>query len=124
MRPALPEIPTQGGPVIAHVELVTVTFAGYPYKETVEAFGDWVVQSAWLQQAGAEYGVGTGKHLQKIVLPESAPATLSQPEADQFILAKIVAGVFPAPTDNSVYVVYYPASTEVDPVVRTTFEAR
>ena len=48
-----PQVPNQGGRVLANLELVTVTPAGYPYAAEVEAFGDWVVGSAWAFSAGA-----------------------------------------------------------------------
>src|SRR5262245_24608032 len=58
--PPLPQIPSQGGRVIAHVKLVTITFQGDPNEQQIQAFGDWFVQSSWLSEVGAEYGIGAG----------------------------------------------------------------
>src|SRR5579883_3576492 len=69
----LPQVPFQGGPTIAHVKLVTITFAGYPYQQQMQAFGDWIVGSTWLQTVGAEYGVGTGTHVAKLVVDYTPP---------------------------------------------------
>jgi hypothetical protein len=56
-----PDIPTQGGPVLPKLELVTVAFQGdtqYDGSSTgqdASAFGDFVVQSQWLQKVTADY---------------------------------------------------------------------
>ena len=43
---------------MAKPEIVTVSYAGYPYD--VAAYAQKLVQSDWLAAVGADYGVGLG----------------------------------------------------------------
>src|SRR5262249_53345628 len=103
---ALPHVPNQGGGVIAHVKLVTITFAGFPYQSEIQAFGDWIVGSQWLQQIGAEYGVGTGTHIAKLVVDYTPPAVVGISDIEQYIATGISMGVFPQPDHDTLYVIY------------------
>jgi hypothetical protein len=107
----LPQIPTRGGAVLAHPQIVTVTFSGDPLADSIEAWGDWVVGSAWLAAVGADYGVGAGQHLAKVRLAQAAPAQAAQADIQAFVSARIADGSFPAPRQDVLYVLYYPAST-------------
>jgi hypothetical protein len=111
VRPS--QIIDHGGPVLAHPNLVTVTFAGYRFASKVQAFGDFLVGSNWLASAGAEYGVGDGTHVARVMLDEVAPAVVTAADIRRLLVARIDAGVLPA-GDDFLYVVYFPASTEVD----------
>src|SRR5207253_1518428 len=39
---AFPQMPGHGQPPLSQLQLVTVTFAGYPFRDFVESFGDFV----------------------------------------------------------------------------------
>jgi hypothetical protein len=110
-----PLVPSQGGPVLEHVELVTVTFSDDPHAALVQGFGDWAVGSDWLA-AASEYGVGTGTHFAKIALAEAAPATATRDEIEALLVARMDDGTIPAPAsadDDRLYSVYFPASSEL-----------
>jgi hypothetical protein len=109
---ALPRVPNHGGAVIAHVKLVTITFAGFPFRAGVEAFGDWIVGSKWLSEAGAEYGIGAGTHLAKLVVDYTPPPVVAIADIERYIGAGITMGVFPQPDPDTLYVIYYPTTTK------------
>jgi hypothetical protein len=109
-------VPNQGGPVLPHVRLVTVSFAGFEHEADVQAFGSWLPTSDWFTTAGAEYGVGPGVDAGHVVLAESAPATVSLPDVGAFIAARVRNGTLPSSTSiesDYLYVLYYPSTTAV-----------
>jgi hypothetical protein len=113
----LPQIPDHGGPVLHHVELVTITFASYAYESSIHAFGDWIVTSNWLAGLCDEYRCGEGSHVQKVVIAEQPPAVVTTPDIEGFLHAAMLDGRVPRPPthDNDwMYVVYYPITTRVD----------
>jgi hypothetical protein len=111
-----PLISNPGGhPVNPSVQLVTITFAGYPFTSQVEALGDYLVQSSWLTDFGSEYGVGPGTHLAKLHLADydaSKPQTISDLDIESLVLRDIDAGILPPPGHpiRSLYMFYLPAS--------------
>ncbi len=120
----LPQIPANGGPVIAAPKIVTVTFTGYDQDATMKAFGDWVVSSSWLTAVGHDYGVGAGVHTAHVVLP-APPSTVSDLDVQSLLEQKLGDGTLPSaegPDAGSVdagpgvpggylYVFFYPSST-------------
>lgn len=128
---ALPQLPNNGGPVVASPKLVTITFAGYANDATVKSFADWIAGSSWMAQVGHDYGVGNGTHVAHVVLPMSAPTSATDLDTQALIEQKIGDGTLPsafdvdggsaeggAPADAGsgvaggyVYVLFYPAGT-------------
>jgi hypothetical protein len=106
----LPQVPYQGGHTIQSVQLITVTFAGYSLRSEVEAFGDWLVQSNWLETVGAEYGAGAGTHVAKIALADPAPARITDAELQALLAQRIADQSLPAPpsdVSDHLYAVYF-----------------
>lgn len=108
-----PEVPTAGGPVLAHPALTTVTFAGYAYADDMESWGDWVVSSPWLTAVGADYGVASGTHAAKIRLTTSAPTTMTDADVRTLLAARVADHTLPAPTADTLYALYLPPTTTV-----------
>ncbi len=109
----LPQLTHFSGPVLAKVELVTITYADDPLRATDEAFGDFVVASDWISAAGKDYGVGPGTHRAKIELPQSAPAQIADYQIDGSLTQWIAQGTVPPPDGETLYLVYFPATTTV-----------
>jgi hypothetical protein len=80
----------------------------------VKAFGDWVMQSSWLAQVGADYGVGLGQHVH-VVLQEPAPTRMLTPDDQKRILDGIASGELPSdpaqPNDDLYMFVFSPETT-------------
>ncbi len=110
-----PTVSAFGGPVLAHPNIVTVTFAGYEHEAEVQAFDTWIATSDWLTTTGADYGVSAGAHVTSVVLAEAAPATATDDDSSTLLVARIQDGTLPDPAtlENPYYVLYYPNSTVV-----------
>ncbi|HSO35478.1 MAG TPA: hypothetical protein VLT33_23275, partial [Labilithrix sp.] len=106
----LPSVTNQHGRVFAQAELVTVTFPRYPYEARVKAFGDWVVGSSWLHGVCPEYGCGAKSH-QSRTLAEEAPPAISPATLETMLVRLVDAGALPAPSDDTLFLVYFPAQT-------------
>lgn len=127
---ALPQVPSNGGPVVAAPKLVTITFAGYGEDATMKSFADWIAGSSWLTQVGHDYGVGSAVHAAHVVLQMTAPTTPSDLDTQALIEQKIGDGTLPSAFDvdggvdggtgvdagagaagGYVYVLFYPQGT-------------
>jgi hypothetical protein len=108
----MPRVFAHAGVVLSAVQLVTITFEGYALRADVEAFGDMIVGSAWLRNAGVAYHVSAGVHAKKHRLGAAAPS-LTRDAIRHQIADLIAAGDVPRPAaeDNQlVYLVYIPPS--------------
>jgi hypothetical protein len=112
-HPGMPQIPNNGGAVLHDPVLVTVTFPNDPLKADLEAFGDVIGSLSWWPTVNAEYGVGPATSGGHVVIPDPPPAQMSDADVEAFLQAKITDGTLPAPTDQTIYVLYYPPSTVI-----------
>lgn len=110
-----PQVPNQGGPILAHPQLVTVTFANDPRASEFEAYATWLVGSDWLRAVGAEYGVGAGAIAGVAHRPETPPTTITSQQIEAYLAAGVTDGSIPRPTSlaDALYIVYYPATTKI-----------
>jgi hypothetical protein len=102
-----------GGPTLKSLQLVTITYANDSLRATDEAFGAWVVTSDWFATVGKDYGLGPGTSLPPVELAESAPATISDLEIDAALTGWIGTGTIPPPTQEILYLLYFPAGTTI-----------
>jgi hypothetical protein len=106
-----------GGPVLTNPVIVTVTFSDDPLVATYEAFGDAIGGSKYWAAVTSEYGVGpaTSGPANHVHVPGTPPATMSG--RDVRTLVQTNAGAsgsgWPAPSDQTIYVVYTSPSTKV-----------
>jgi hypothetical protein len=98
-------VPDQGGPLLTAPQLVTITYADYPYRADVEAYGDWIVGSDWLATVGAEYGIQLGSNT-NVELPDAAPSTLTDTQIQNLIAGWQSDGTVPTPAPNTLYMLY------------------
>jgi hypothetical protein len=107
-------MPNRGGGVLAHVDLVTITYQDDPHETTLAAFGDWVVASTWWRAVGGEYGVGPGTH-HHVRLAQNAPAHVADADIPQFLAARIADGTLPSVAGHDyLYEIFYPPQTVVE----------
>jgi hypothetical protein len=92
----LSTIPNNGGPVLAHPLVVTVTYADDPNRSYVEGLGAYLATSPWLSTVGAEYGVGTGSS-KNVELTQNAPHAISDAEVQALVESLVHAGTAPDP---------------------------
>jgi hypothetical protein len=111
---ALPQVPNNGIPTIAHPALVMVTYAGYTYD--VRRYATELVGSSWLATVGQDYGVGLGQIVGGTVLdggPYGGPVAVTDSDVANLLTTLIVDGGIPVPTPDTIYFVTYPESTTI-----------
>lgn len=110
----MPEVKPHAGVVLASVELVTITYAGHEAADALEVFGDVIVGSRWYADAGAEYQVGPGTHLQKYRITDaSVPNEVTRADIRARVTQLIVDGELAAPDPTKhdrLYLLYLPPS--------------
>jgi hypothetical protein len=118
-----PQVPYRGGGLFASPQIVTVTFEGDSLAVDLEAFGDSITQSQWWTDVTAEYCIpsstecitaGTESPQPHVVLQSSPEATITSDGTQALITGGIASGQFPAPTPDTLYVLYYPSSSKLE----------
>lgn len=113
----MPMVANLGGKLLASPQVVTVTFVGNANKAALQAFDDSLVQAnnPWWTAVTAGYGVGPGTGGVYVELPDTVSnTTIDDGTQLQPMIAQWVAsGALPAPNANSIYVIYFPASTTI-----------
>lgn len=106
-------IPNQGGPTLASLQLVTLSFAADPNGAKDAAFGDFVVGSQWLKTVGADYGITAATHVKNVVLTQTAGKTVKDADVQALVAASIANGSAPSGSGGVLYLVFYPPGSVV-----------
>jgi hypothetical protein len=107
-----PQVPDNGGPVLAPMRLVTVVAQNDDLQDQLFAFGDALVTSAWWTAVGLDYGLGVAGPSVHVVGPAIAPGTtLDQPTFTQYVTDAIQGG--PEPDGRTMYMLYLPEGVDV-----------
>ncbi len=123
-HPDLPQVVSQGGPILAAPQFVAVTFDEDPLRDQLESFVEAIGGTEYWKTIASEYGVGAATYAGAVHLKGPAPAMLaddpsdlSNPDTIAGWLAAQLDGThtdWPAPVkDSTLYVVFYPESTVV-----------
>ncbi|MFT3774514.1 MAG: hypothetical protein QM820_54855 [Minicystis sp.] len=112
-HPSMPVITNHGGKLLHDPVIVTVTFPGDPLAGKLEAFGDEVGSLDWWQKAVGPYGAQAATSGGNVRIAEAPATRISDDEVSAWVASKIDDGTFPPPTDQTLYTLYYPASTTV-----------
>jgi hypothetical protein len=99
----LPTIPNNGGKVLEFPELVTISFADFPFNAA--AIGDALVTPSWVAGA-AGYGVRLVTHLADYVIPDAGPVSGADSDVQALIEGLILQGSVPRPTPDTVYLLF------------------
>ena len=92
----------KGGAGLPAMEIWTIVWKGdRELGERVNTFHDWMLNSDYWTQSLAEYGVGKGKAMGVIELPDAPPAALDDSAMSPLIKANIASGLFPQPDSNT-----------------------
>jgi hypothetical protein len=95
-------------------EVYTVVWPGdEAMGDRVEAFVSWMLASDYWTMTLAEYGVGAGKSMGKLVLPTAATATMTQADLEGDIAQLFSSGTIPAPTENTHLMFLLPLGTKL-----------
>ena len=117
----MPKVDPRGGDIFRHPKVVTITFPGDPFRETLETFDDYVTTSSWWTAVTHEYCgapgstdcIGGGSSGGHVVMPAPANATYALADMDNLIRDNVTNGTFPAPTPETIYAVFFPENVTI-----------
>jgi hypothetical protein len=110
----MPQAITGNGPVMTAPKVVEITFMGDTLQASIDTFVSQIVAAKYWDGATAEYGVGALSALPAQHLAETAAASLTDAEVQQWLTTKINGGAgFPQPDGNTIYTIFYPSTTVV-----------
>ncbi len=115
VTPSLPQAESGGGPVIASPTVVPVFFEPDAQKPQLEKFLTALAASDYWTAATKEYGVGTLKVAASVVVATPPAATVTDDDMQTW-LASQADGThtgWPKADANTVFAVFYPASTSI-----------
>jgi hypothetical protein len=110
----MPQIVNNGGYVMTAPTIVTVTWNGDPQQAKFEGFGDAIGGSDYWKQVASEYGIGpaTSGAANHVRIADPFPAAgWTTDDVDTFLQAQLTDPTksgWPAPVDDSIYVLYLP----------------
>jgi hypothetical protein len=115
--PDTPSMQNLGGYVVKSPKLVSVTWEGDPNASFVNTFGDKIGASSYWKAITEEYGVGpvTSGDANHVTVPKSTEPPLTVAAIKRFILiqlADLEASKWPAPTADTIYMLYIPGCPE------------
>jgi hypothetical protein len=111
-----PQLVNDGGQVIASPRLVTLAASNDVLAPNLFSLANAIVESPWLAQVGAEYGVGAASSGGSFVgapLPvDGGPTSLTWTDLTDYARAAVAAGA-PLPDGRTVYLAFMPPGTTI-----------
>jgi hypothetical protein len=100
------------GGVLVAPKVVPIFFANDELEGLIESLLAQLPASPYWSALQSEYGVGPLTIAPSIVLSDAPPQTATQDDVAAFIRSKLASDAsWPAPTDQTIYFVYYPVAT-------------
>lgn len=149
----IPQLDYNGGPILTHPRVVTITFVGDPHRDSFRDFDHLIIKSAWWQQTAEGFCIDGGAYSGDCVgagdtvapeggawLPDgstldagdgsldveipydfgsildvdgSAANSVQDPDIQKWLALHTSNGDFPAPDDQTLYVIYFPTTTTI-----------
>jgi hypothetical protein len=114
-HPPMPQAVSDKGPVMTAPNLVAISFEGDTLQGSLDTFITQIAAAkAYWSGATGQYGVGPLTAAPPQHLAETAATSLTDLEVQQWLTGEINGGGgFPQPDLNTLYVIFYPATTTV-----------
>jgi hypothetical protein len=114
-HPSMPQVENQGGPVLMAPVFIPITFDGDPLRADLETFVSTLGTTRYFTSSVTEYGGSAGKSGTPVHLSEAPPTAIDDPGVQAWLLGKLdgTHPEFGTPDANTVYVIFYLASTTV-----------
>ena len=116
----IPQMKNVGGPVLPSMQIVTVTFAGDPKRDSIRAYTDFIVKSGWWDTVMTGFGVGKGSSGGHAELPAAfgvdagVSVTITDDDVRALLQAKITSGELPRPIKGvTAYALYFPKNVTI-----------
>jgi hypothetical protein len=111
---AMPVFTNLGGAVLSAPKIVTVTFLGNANRDAIRTFDDQLISGPWWTAVTQGYGVGAATGGIYVELPDTVSnTTIDDSQFPGLITGWIQSGAMPPPDANTLYVMYFPASTTI-----------
>jgi hypothetical protein len=111
---SLPSVENRAGALLTSARVTAVTFSDDPLAGELEHFISTIGDSSYWKTTTSEYGVGRASATQP-VHAGAAPAMIDDVTIQSYLRQKLddPSSGWPAATDQSLYVLFFPATTEV-----------
>ncbi|HVO31222.1 MAG TPA: hypothetical protein VMV18_10810 [bacterium] len=103
------------GAVMTAPRFTAITFPNDPYAGLLEDFTARVGGSTWWATVTSDYGVGIATATSAIEIAETPAATITDDEIQAFLKTQLTttSSGWPAPSENSLYILYYPDGVKI-----------
>jgi hypothetical protein len=110
----MPQVVGSGGPMLTTPVVQTITFSDYDLTSYVDDFAAKIGFTTYWHAAVSEYGIAPLTAAPPVHLGEAAPGYLEDAAVQSFLAAHVGSDpAWMAPTNQSLYMVFYPFSTTV-----------
>jgi hypothetical protein len=106
-------VPSSGGPVLAMPRWVPVFFQDTDDREDIEDFLGSIGCTDYWRAIASDYGVGEGISAPAITVAEDGPSRSTDDQIQKWLAKQIRDKTVEAPTDDTVYVIFYPTSSVI-----------
>ena len=108
-----PRVPSSGGRVLAMPRWVSIFYKDTEDQPDIADFLGSIGCTDYWRSVAFDYGVGEGISADAVVVPEEAPARISDSQIQKWLVKLLTDGKLEKPTPNTVYVIFYPSGTTV-----------
>ena len=112
-HPGMPQIPNHGGVTLHDPVIVTVTWPDEQNTAFMETLDDTIGTFAWWNTWAPDYGVHAATGGGHVELTEAPLSQMSDDDVQSWLDDRIQDGTMPAPTDQTIYALYFSPSTTV-----------
>jgi len=105
-----PNIPDNGGPVVATPGIVTFNYQNDSWASVEAGWAKWVVGSTWLTEVGKDYGVGLGTYGASYTFQSAAPQSETDLDVQDELTYLFSSGAL-SPVSDTIYFVFLPPGT-------------
>jgi hypothetical protein len=111
-HPPFPVVPPNDGSELVMPRLVVIVGPGDPLADQLFAFGDALVQSAWLAAIGHDYGIAPTAGTSSVHITGGAvAATMDYSALFAYVTTTLEANPAAAPDGHTIYLFFYPPGT-------------
>jgi hypothetical protein len=103
-----PQLPGNARRVLSPATIVSIFASNETFPNELTSFGDALVASAWWKTATKDYGLTTATHVAVRSTEAITTSPVTQASMDAYIGRVIARGEAPAPTTQTMYLLYLP----------------
>jgi hypothetical protein len=108
-----PQAKSLTGPVMTAPKVVAITFPGDSLQSSIDDFISKIAAASYWSGATAEYGVGRLTALAPVHSTFTPPSALGDSDIASWLTSQINTAGFPQPDNNTIYAIFYQATTTV-----------